>query len=101
MTKDRVFNVLSICGSGTVSSSMVAEKLKERLSEKGVRINTIEARPTEVANYVSRGGIDFIVTTSPLPGEYDIPVINAVGFLTGFDEEGFMDEVINVISKMQ
>ncbi len=29
------FNVLSVCGSGTVTSSMVAGKLKEVLGNKG------------------------------------------------------------------
>lgn len=28
-------NILCVCGSGTVSSAMVAGKLKERLKEKG------------------------------------------------------------------
>lgn len=29
-------NILCVCGSGTVSSAMVAGKLKERLKEKGL-----------------------------------------------------------------
>lgn len=28
-------NILSVCGSGTVTSSMVAAKLKEKLGERG------------------------------------------------------------------
>ena len=32
-------NILSICGSGTVTSSMVAAKLKDRLSEHGYQVS--------------------------------------------------------------
>ncbi|WP_422446622.1 PTS sugar transporter subunit IIB [Thermoanaerobacterium sp. DL9XJH110] len=96
----RTFNVLSVCGSGTVSSSMVAEKLKDIMEKKGIKINTTEAKPTEVENYVSQGNFDFIIHTSPLSGNYNIPVINAVGFLTGFGEEKFLEEVENVISEI-
>ena len=30
------YNVLSVCGSGTVTSSMVAEKLRETLEERAI-----------------------------------------------------------------
>ena len=41
------YNVLSVCGSGTVTSSMVAEKLRETLEEKGYIVDTTEANPNE------------------------------------------------------
>ena len=33
-------NILSVCGSGTVTSSMVAAKLKEKLGERGYSVST-------------------------------------------------------------
>lgn len=36
-------NILSVCGSGTVTSSMVAAKLKEKLGERGYSVSTTEA----------------------------------------------------------
>lgn len=44
-------NVLSVCGSGTVTSSMVAGKVKETLKEKGINSSTTEARPTEALKF--------------------------------------------------
>ncbi len=42
----------------------------------------------------------------PIPaihgGEFDIPAINAVGFLTGFGgEEEFIDEVLNLLEESE
>ena len=95
------FKVLSVCGSGTVTSSMVALKLKEALEDEGITIMTTEAKPTEALNLISGGGYDFIINTSPLiAGDYGVPIINAVGFLTGFGEEEFIENIMTVINKI-
>lgn len=96
------FNVLSVCGSGTVTSSMVADKLKETLEEKGYHISATEARPTEALQLAQGGSFDFITYTSPLPdGDYGVPIVNAIGFLTGFGEDEFLEEVEEVIKKLK
>lgn len=93
----RQFHVLSVCGSGTVTSSMVAEKIKEAMAEKGFYIKTTEVRPTEALNYAQSGGYDLITYTSPLPlKDYGIPTISAVGCLTGIGEDEFFEEVEKV-----
>lgn len=91
-------NVLSVCGSGTVTSSMVAGKLKEKMAEKGISVSTTEARPTEALNLAQSGRFDLITFTSPLQsGDYGIPAINAFACLTGIGEDQFFDEVLKVI----
>lgn len=93
--------ILSVCGSGTVTSSMVAAKLQEMLNEKGYRVTTTEARPTEALNLAQSGRFDLITFTSPLQfGDYGIPAINAFACLTGIGEEEFFEEVFNVIQKL-
>jgi PTS system galactitol-specific IIB component len=94
-------NILSVCGSGTVTSSMVAGKLKEKLKENNIIATTTEARPTEALNLVKSGRFDLIVHTSPLPdGDYGLPTINAFACLIGIGEADFFDEVINTINKL-
>ena len=53
-------NILSICGSGTVTSSMVAAKLKDRLSEHGYQVSATEAKPTEALNLAQSKRFDII-----------------------------------------
>ncbi len=92
-------NVLSVCGSGTVTSAMIANKVTDILKEKGYSANTVETNPNGVDELLSNGNWDMIVHTSPLKGEYDLPTINAVGLLTGRDEEGFKNELNNILDK--
>jgi galactitol PTS system EIIB component len=93
-------NVLSVCGSGTVTSSMIAQKVKEILQEQGYRAKTVETNPSGVDSELSSGKWDLIVHTSPLKRKYDIPSINAVGLLTGMDEEGFIEQLLETVQKI-
>jgi PTS system galactitol-specific IIB component len=94
-------NILSVCGSGTVTSSMVAAKLKEKLKDRGYSVSTTEARPTEALNLAQSGRFDVIAHTSPLPsGNYGIPTINAFACLTGMGEDQFFDQVVDALKSV-
>jgi Phosphotransferase system, galactitol-specific IIB component len=92
--------VLTVCGSGTVTSSMLSEKLKEVFKPYGYRIKTVETNPGGVSGELVAGGFDFIAYSSPIPGTYDIPVLNAVGFLTGFGEDEFVEKVLELLKQL-
>lgn len=95
-------SILSVCGSGTVTSSMVAGKLKETLKGKGYEVFATEARPTAALDLAKSGRFDIITFTSPLPpGDYGIPQINAFACLTGIGEDEFMKKVLQTIEGIQ
>lgn len=90
----RSLKIISVCGSGTVTSSMVATKVKDILSENGVTASTVEVNPSGAEELVNSGAYDLIVHTSPLVRKYDMPTLNAVGLLTGMGEEEFIEALI-------
>ena len=93
--------ILSVCGSGTVTSSMVAAKLKEKLADRGYRVDTTEARPTEALNLAQSGRFDVLTHTSPLPsGDYKIPTINAFACVTGIGVDAFIDQVVDALKSV-
>ncbi|UQZ76207.1 PTS fructose transporter subunit IIB [Niallia circulans] len=95
------YNILSVCGSGTVTSSMVAEKLKEEMETRGFHVRTTEAKPTEALNYAQSGNYNLITHTSPLPvADYGIPTISASSCLTGIGEDEFYEEVEKVLKAL-
>ena len=92
-------NILSVCGSGTVTSSMVAAKLKEKLGEQGFMVSATECRPTEAMNLAQSGRFDILVHTSPLPaGDYKVPVVNAFACIIGVGEDEFFAQVIDKLN---
>ena len=42
--------ILCVCGSGTVSSAMVANKLTEKLADHGYDVQAIECSPNSAAS---------------------------------------------------
>ena len=94
-------NILSVCGSGTVTSSMVASKLKEKLAKKGYNVSTTECRPTEAMNLATSGRFDIMTHTSPLQkGDYGMPIINDFACVTGIGEDKFLDDVVAALKSV-
>lgn len=93
-------NVLAVCGSGVVSSSMIAQKLEDILKPLGVKPHVIGLLPTSVQSYVERGGVDFVVSTSPIPGTINVPVVKGVALLTGFGEDACIAEILKVAKEI-
>ncbi len=96
MATRQTLTILAVCGSGVVSSSMIAQKMEEIIKPLGAEAKVIGLLPTSVQTYVEQGGIDFVVATSPIPGKITVPVIKGVALLTGFGEEACRAEITRV-----
>mgnify|MGYP000054981362 FL=1 len=90
-------NVLCVCGSGTVTSSMIASKLKDMLAENGFEAEMIETNPGGVDSAMASHDFDFMACSSPVNGDYGIPKLNATSFLIGLGAEEFMEEVMRIL----
>jgi len=97
----RTINVLSVCGSGSVTSSMIAGNVRDMLDEQGYQAHTVECNPNGVDELITNRDFDLIVHTSPLKRVYGLPTINAIGLLTGTDEEGFEEELLAAVKQLK
>ena len=89
--------ILSICGSGVVTSNMMANKLKDMFKEKGYDVSTVEANPSELEGYVMREKFDLIAYSSPIGDSHGVPALNAIGLITGMGEDKFMDDALEIL----
>lgn len=90
-------SILSICGSGVVTSSMVANKLVDIFTDLGYEVTATEANPSEVENYVMRDSYDLIAYASPLVDSFGVPALNAMGLVTGLGEDEFVEEALKIL----
>jgi PTS system galactitol-specific IIB component len=90
--------ILSICGSGVVTSSMIANKLKEMFGDKGYDVSTVEANPSELETCVMREEFDFIAFSSPIGDSHGVPALNAIGLITGMGEEKFLEDGLKILA---
>lgn len=97
----RPIKILSVCGSGTVSSAMLSSKLADVFEEHGYDMESTEISPGGVPGAMQGGGYDLIVYTSPVDGDYGVPILNATGFLVGINEEEFIEELMGAVEKLR
>lgn len=91
--------ILTICGSGVVTSSMIANKLIEMFEDQGYDCTAVEANPSEMENYCMRDKYDLIAYASPIFDNYGIPALNAIGLITGMGDDEFMENALEILKK--
>ena len=91
--------VLSVCGSGVVTSSMVANQIKEMFSEEGYDVTTVECMPMELENLCATRHFDLIAYASPISDNYGIPALSSIGLVTGMGEDEFKEEALEIFKK--
>lgn len=99
----RVFKVLTVCGTGIATSTVAAEKCKELLSKRGLRIDVIECKATEVESKVPLYQPDVIVNTTILGPNIaeDVKKFRGLPFLTGLGMEQLADEIADYLKSIE
>lgn len=97
---EKKINVLTVCGSGTVSSSILASKVKEVLEKLGIYVNVVGVQPQMVKSYDDRGEVDLVVSSSPIPDTISVPVIKGIPLLTGIGEDECVEEIIRTAKEV-
>lgn len=93
------YRILVACGTGAVTSTHVATRIKEGLAQRGITATTSQCRINDVASNLS--GIDVIVTTSRIEDEFEVPLFNGVPFLTGVGAEGVLDSISELLKNKE
>jgi PTS system galactitol-specific IIB component len=93
--------ILTVCGSGVVSSSMAATRIVEILEKAGIkRVKTFELTPAMIMSHLEREPADLIVSTTKITEKLEIPVINAVALFSGIGEDEFIADLVNTAKQI-
>ena len=96
----KTLRVLSVCGSGTVSSSMISQKLTDIANENGFRWESVEVNANQVEDELNANHYDCICHASPIHGDFSVPVDNGIGLLTGIGEEEVVERILEIAKKL-
>jgi len=89
--------ILVACGTAIATSTVVAKAVEQALKERGIEVITKQCRASEVANLVK--GMDLVLTTTPLPGNLGVPVIQTLAFLTGIGKEAAIQQIVKALGE--
>jgi galactitol PTS system EIIB component len=96
MEKTKV--VLVACGTAVATSTVVAKAIEEACKKAGLRVMTRQCKASEVPALVGQGA-DLIVTTTPLPKNLSVPIIQGLPFLTGIGRDQVLKQIVDALSK--
>lgn len=89
--------ILVSCGTAIATSTVVAVAIEEALKDRGINVTIRQCKASEVPSLVQ--GMDLVVTTTPVPGNLGVPVIQTLAFLTGIGKEEVLEQIVAELKK--
>ncbi len=89
--------ILVACGTAIATSTVVAKAVEDALRERGIEVITQQCKASEVASMVQ--GVDLVVTTTPVPTNLGVPVIQTLAFLTGIGKEAVIEQIVKTLAE--
>ena len=91
--------ILVACGTALATSTIVAKEIEELCKENKLSCVVIQCKADEALTKARTFRPDVIVSTVELKGETTVPVINAMGFLTGINVIETRNELLDILRK--
>ncbi len=89
--------VLVACGTAIATSTVVAKGIEEAMRERGIPVVTRQCKAAEIRNRLN--GVDLVVTTTPVPADLGVPVIQTLAFLTGIGKEEVLKQIEDALKE--
>lgn len=84
--------LLIMCGTGVATSTIVTNKVKDWLKEKGY--NDVKLYQSKIADEVNKiDDYDVVITTTVVPANIKDKVIMGIPLLTGVGVDALFDEI--------
>lgn len=84
--------VLVACGAGIATSTVVMKRVEDLFKANNIDVDIIQIKIAEAKSRESEA--DMLITTTLLPGEFKIPAIQAMGYLTGINADKVDEQVL-------
>ena len=87
--------ILVSCGTAIATSTVVAKAIEEAMQERGIKVVTRQCKASEIRGLAADA--DLIVTTTPVPADLGVPVIQTLAFLTGIGKEDVLNQITEIL----
>lgn len=83
--------VLVVCGTGVATSTVVVNKVKDYLAQKGVEAQIQQGKVMDLVG--SDVDADLVVATTDVPDTVKVPVVRALSLITGMGQDQTLAEI--------
>ena len=88
--------VLSVCGTGGVTSGVVADKIREICKRQGIDVEVQTAKALEVQSHIETAHYDLIASATRVK-QTTVPVVNCMAFLSGVGEDEVEKNIVELL----
>ncbi len=88
--------VLSVCGTGGVTSGVVADKIRDICKRHGIDVEVATAKAVEISSKLESQHFDLIASATRVK-ETTVPVMNCMAFLSGVGEEALEQKIVEAL----
>ncbi len=88
--------ILVACGTAIATSTVVARAIEEAMKDRGIEVSTKQCKAAEIRSYIS--GVDLVVSTTQVPTDLGVPVIQTLAFLTGIGKEAVIEQIAKTLT---
>lgn len=88
--------IIVACGAGVATSTIISSNIEKLLDEKKVKFRIIQCSIREVKSYQDQG--DIIVSSMPLQGDYKIPTVLGLSFITGIGIDELKNKILTYLN---
>lgn len=86
-------NIVIVCGSGVATSTVVTNKIKDWLKEKGLDSNVKITQSTMMSELNNIDNYDVVVSTTTIPDTVQDKVISGLPLLTGMGSDTVLEQI--------
>jgi galactitol PTS system EIIB component len=88
--------ILVACGTAIATSTVVAQKLAEKLRARGLDVTIDQCKASEVGSKAM--GYDLIVSTTEVDDARGKPLVRTLSFLTGIGIDADVEKIAKLLS---
>ena len=89
-------HILTVCGTGGVTSSVIADKISEICKKHGIDAEITTAKALEMQTKMESQRYDLIASATRVK-ETTVPVMNCMAFLSGVGEEALEAKIVEAL----
>lgn len=103
MNNNKIFRILTICGTGIATSTVAAEKCKQLLTKRGLKVEVVECKAIEASGKISVYSPHVVVATTPISDKALLNTKKFIGlpFLTGVGMEKLADDIATYLNSLE
>lgn len=94
----KTIRILIACGTGIATSTVIANRVKEKCEEAGLKVMVDQTSVPQVETKAP--GFDLVIASCQIPASVTTPYISGISYLTGIGAEQTDEQIVEKVKEL-